>query len=346
MKSNINLFLLTALLAHLSFTWQSNIPSAEELITKLNWEYFYGGKLTGSQSGPVCLSLTFSTPESFFSELEKYIRVNKRIDVYELDLTKNSVCTHSKNFSSDLPMILFLRIDKTSELDYLSILLNRGSYDSLDISLLDGFNQYQKLVEILKEKTFKSLELHHHKVSTKICHPIIVELVKETTFLTQLQSLKCDRLSFQSYLKLLEVLSNISYQSPSLPISLKKLNLSIHEFTNEPINPMEIDSLEEVYLSFYNKMDYEYPIGQLINIFPKLKKLFINAERKLEPFEIVSQELESIEIYCNEFKNQSEFIEQLRKEKSKLLSINIFNRAKNLSYKWSKEEEKNKPISK
>ena len=101
---------------------------------------------------------------------------------------------------------------------------------------------------------------------------------------------------------------------------------------------MNTDSIEELFLHFNEEMDYKDPIEKLLTMFPNLKKLWIFVPGILSSFEIENQELESLTIRCDYFKNQSEFLEQLRDGKSKLSAITIKLRGNIISYKWIKED--------
>ena len=166
---------------------------------------------------------------------------------------------------------------------------------------------------------------------------------KENSFLTRIQSLRCSGLSFKSYLKLLELLSKLNITSNQQPkyssFSLKKLELTIDESTNETIPSMTIDHVEELDLSFLKEMNFVYAIKELLKMFPNLKKLHIYVFGALKSLNIENQELESVKIYCSELTNQSEFVKQLRKEESKVTYIRIVQHGK-ISYDWSKKHEK------
>ena len=159
---------------------------------------------------------------------------------------------------------------------------------------------------------------------------------KEPSFLIRLQSLECNGISFKSYLKLLKVLNKANQQQQ--PNNLKRLKLLIAESISEIIHPIKIDFIQELDICFFEKMLFKYPIEELIRMFPKLKRLYIYVSGELEPFEIENQELESLTIRCDYFKNQSEFLEQLRDGKSKLSAITIKLRGNIISYKWIKED--------
>ena len=262
-------------------------------------------------------------PETSRSELEEAVKTNEGNGIFELDLTKHSSPFKYEKINFHSSALLILTVDETSQLEYFSVVLDTREYDELNIKFQDGFNQDKELVKIFRENPFESFALiNRDKINSEICYPLIEELIKETSFLTQLQYLECERLSFKSYLKLLEIfgkLNAIDYQQlpNSLPINLKSLRLLIDESTDDTIYPMRIDSVEELDLSFQKKMNFKYPIEQLIKMFPKLKRLDIYVRGTLVPFEIKNQELKSLTIFCGEFTDQSEFMEQLREREIK-----------------------------
>ena len=286
---------------------------------------------------------------NFFTSLQspgyfKNLLIRKERDIWNegrvffLQLIESSdrIADYEKmDFQSEPFTHLLIYIDNCRRFDLLKGAFNNDKIIAVNLAFNSVFNQFDELMDILKEKSFLLLTLETSNVGVENEQKFVANLSK-TSFWNELEYLNFNFVSLQA------ILIGLEY----LPCNLKNLTLRLPGPSNGQFSKMVSNSkeekelknqfVEELKISYLKNFDYTSDFEQLQMLFPNLRKLTIDGNNKhLKPFNVLNVQLKELVITCDSLDNEDNFIKELMNSPS-LTSVHIEISEKVI--RWKKED--------
>ena len=283
---------------------------------------------TDRNSHPSVMLNLFSSPPNQAQHVELFKEKQDTVDYITFELyicdTANSINVFKEKTLKGESIFLKVPLRNCDNIEILSKALEYDKIIGIELDFYYCFHKFKELFEAIKNKQFKMVTINSYH-DTPGHKKFIRDLLHESFFWSNIETLGLIRFSFNSIYSTLKAVRSLSPQLKRLHLDLsdricikhsriKKKRL--HNRTRKIYIPskkemfakLKLPSLSELHIKILHRRKHSKDIEALLLISTKLEKLSVSIDGNLETFEIENQSIKQIEIDCRELKNELEFV--------------------------------------